>query len=249
VKISDSLIFSAASETDFDPVQLDLPLRPAGEFDAIDDIFPVECRSSHAILSEYLQTIGVADPDAAAGALLSEFRTLGDLLSGSWWRLRRAVGGRLASVIRASRALMHASLAEPLNERPIVPRPAQLIDFLQARIGYLQHERLLAIYVDSRLHLLSIQKLADGAVSRAPVDFARIIQLGLNVGASGFLLVHNHPSGVPRPSKADLAVTSRLRDLAGQLDLHLLDHLIVARGKVASIEDHWRESRWRGDVE
>lgn len=248
MKVSDSIFFSAEAETAFDPIQFDLPLHPAGALEAGDDC-SLEWRAPHTVLSEYLCAIGVADPNAAARSLLSEFGTLSDLLSGSRWRLRRAVGGRLASAIRASRALMHASLAEPLANRPIVPRPAQLLDFLQAQVGFLQHERLLALYVDNRLHLLSIQKIADGSVGCAPVDFARIIQLGLNVGASGFLLVHNHPSGIPRPSKADLSTTSRLREVAGQLDLHLLDHLIVARGRAASIEDYWREARWRGEVE
>ena len=247
MKINDSESYSAASETYFDPIQFDLPLLPRGICQAEGGSF--EWRSPHKVLSEYLDAIGVGDSHAAARALLNEFGTLSDLLAGSWWRLRRAVGGRLASAIRASRALMRASMAEPLRDRPIVPRPAQLVDFLQAQLGYLQHERLMALYVDSRLHLLSIQTIADGSVSHAPVDFGRIFQFGLNVGASGFLLVHNHPSGIPRPSKADLAMTSRLRGIAEQLDLHLLDHLIIARGKVGSIEDYWREARWRGEVE
>ena len=249
MKLSDSESFSATPETFFDPIQFDLPLHPAGLFEAEGGDCTIELRSPHKVLSEYLGAIGVADSNTAARALLNEFGTLSDLLAGSWWRLRRAVGARLASAIHASRALMRASLAEPLRDRPIVPRPAQLLEFLQAQLGFLQHERLMALYVDSRLHLLSIQKIADGSVGHAPVDFARIFYLGLNVGASGFLLVHNHPSGIPRPSKTDLATTSRLRGVAEQLDLHLLDHLIIARGKVASIEDFWREARWRGEVE
>jgi DNA repair protein RadC len=98
--------------------------------------------------------------------------------------------------------------------------------------------------VDSRLHLLRIEKIADGAFGEVAVDQRKIISCGLRIGAAGFILVHNHPSGTPQPSQADLSLSSRLKRLAGELDLHLLDHLIVARGQMGSIVDYWQEAQW-----
>jgi DNA repair protein RadC len=65
------------------------------------------------------------------------------------------------------------------------------------------------------------------------VDFRQLIGRGLRIGAAGFLLVHNHLSGDPRPSAADVQVTNRLRRLSAELEMPLLDHLIVAGAKFA----------------
>jgi len=143
---------------------------------------------------------------------------------------------------------MTTALSEQLPDRPVVPRSAQMADFLRLQIGYLPHERLLALYVDERLHLLSIEKVWEGSLGAAPLDVRQIVLHGLRVGASGILLVHNHPSGNPQPSTADLQVTQRLRGIVEHLDMFLLDHLIIARDQVASIEHFWREARFAGET-
>jgi DNA repair protein RadC len=203
----------------------------------------IEWRCPTTALRDYLDSLGVSEPGMVARALIGEFGSLSDLLSASWWRLRRIGGARLANTIRASRDLMRAALAEPLEDGPVVPRSKELLRFLQAQIGFSDHECLLVLYVDAQLRLIRIQRLCEGNFHEAPIDFRRVIACGISVGASGFLLVHNHPSGIPTPSRDDVLITRRLRHLAAELDLHLLDHLIVARGKFGTVEDFWREAR------
>jgi DNA repair protein RadC len=234
-----------AREAQFHSLQLELPLDPAVAADIHSTGFEaVHHRSQHDVLADYLTTIGVVNANDIARALLGEFGSLSDLLGASWWRLKGAVGGRLAGVIRATRAIMHVALSEPLSERPILPGSAHLAEFLRNQLGFLPRERLLAIYVDSQLRLIRIQKIADGSVIGVNGSLTQIIQWGLNVGAAGLLLVHNHPSGIPEPSNADIAFTDRLREIAKHLDMFLLDHLIITRDRVGSLGDFWREARW-----
>jgi DNA repair protein RadC len=229
---------SACVETVFDPVQLDLPGVVCGELACS------EWRVPSRVLADLLRAIGVHEPREAASRLMNEFGSLSGLLAASRGRLCSVAGRRLADVIEASRGLMHARLLETVEDAPVVPRSRELIDMLQIDIGFLQHERLLALYVDSRLRLIQIRRIADGSWSEAAVNARRVIQYGLELGASAFILAHNHPSGIPRPSTDDLACTSKLRTLAAELDMHMLDHLIIARGRFGSIEDYWREARW-----
>lgn len=96
-------------------------------------------------------------------------------------------------------------------------------------------EWLIALYVAEDLRLLSIETVAVGSVSGVNVPIGRIIHRGLLTGASGFILVHNHPSGDPTPSRADIDVTIRLARTAEEMDLHMLSHLVIARDGVRTV--------------
>jgi DNA repair protein RadC len=203
-------------------------------------------RKTASALARFLEAVGVADALLAADSLLREFGSLSELFAASRWRLRRIAGPRLAQVIRASRGLMRATLLEGVSSAPVMPPYRDLIDFLQLEIGFLQHERLIALYLDAGSRLLAIENVADGALGEVPLNIRKILTLGLGLEASAFLLVHNHPSGIPVPSQSDLAITAHLRQLGNEVDLRLIDHLIIARGQVGSIEDYWREARIEG---
>lgn len=205
----------------------------------------VEWNSSTKALAEFLSALGIVDPGRVARSLIEEFGSLSDVLSASWWRLSRVIGRRLARTIQSSHSVMRAMLEEKIPEGPVVPRSKELIDFLQAEMGFLRHEQLLALYVDSKCRLMRVERLAVGSFNQAPVDKRRIIGCALTIGAAAFILVHNHPSGMPTPSRADLRLTEDLKRLASSFDIELLDHLIVARGDVFSIEDCWREAQLR----
>lgn len=97
-----------------------------------------------------------------------------------------------------------------------------------ASLGHEVHEWLLALFVDSGYSLLAVDTIAKGGVSDVEVNFGRILFRGHQLGAAGFILVHNHPSGDPTPSQADIRITARLAHVSRDLDIPLIDHLIVA---------------------
>ena len=97
------------------------------------------------------------------------------------------------------------------------------------------HEWLLAFYVDNELNLLATETIAKGGLDGVPVDFGAILCRGRALGAKGFLLVHNHPSGDATPSNTDIALTQRLRRTSAEFELPLLDHFVVAGGDMLQV--------------
>jgi DNA repair protein RadC len=97
-----------------------------------------------------------------------------------------------------------------------------------ASLGEEAHEWLLALYVNSELGLLAVDTLARGDVSSCRVPIWRIINHGHLLKACGFILVHNHPSGSPLASMADIRATQLLQEIGRDAELPLLNHFIIA---------------------
>jgi DNA repair protein RadC len=130
---------------------------------------------------------------------------------------------------------MQSALEEPILARPLILGRRDLHQYLRFRLGHAPRESLLAFYLDAGLRLIRIDRIAHGSIADAKLDVTKIIVRGADLGAAAFLLVHNHPSGDPNPSRADILATARVRYISKELDMPLLDHLIVAGGKVRSV--------------
>ena len=131
---------------------------------------------------------------------------------------------------------------DPANDTLTIPvvRPwhilgRQAVKRYVASLGEETYEWLLALFVDDNYNLLAVDTVARGDVGSCPVPFSRILCFGHSLGASGYVLVHNHPSGDPRPSRDDIQATVRLARLSGDMEIHLLDHLIIAGDRMTSV--------------
>lgn len=176
-------------------------------------------------------------PGRVSGQLLRDFGSISGVLATSWWGLRKSVGDRLASLICSSRELTRASLVEEVAEGPVLTSRREVFRLLQSELGGLKRERVVALYLDTKLRLLRLAHVGDGSVRDAPLDVPKIIHMGLDVGAAALLVVHNHPSGDPAPSQSDKSALSRLRRIAADLDMHMVDALIVGGGQIRSVFD------------
>lgn len=94
---------------------------------------------------------------------------------------------------------------------------------------------MLAIYVTGDLDLLSIDVVGRGSRDQVKVDYREVLARASQLSAAGFFLVHNHPSGDPTPSKADIMYTARMKRLSHELDLILLDHFIIAGSQMRRV--------------
>ena len=101
-------------------------------------------------------------------------------------------------------------------------------------VGHNAQEQLRVIYLDRRHRLLADVLMAEGTVDEVACFPTELVHHALDLGASGFVVVHNHPSGDPTPTQADVAVTRKLAMAATALDLTLHDHVIVARNGFVS---------------
>lgn len=129
------------------------------------------------------------------------------------------------------------------TRRPGSQRSGALVDgndpalhhYLRACIGGGLDERLHIVWTDPRRGYLCDETVAVGSGGRIAARLRPLIERALSLGAGGFLMAHNHPSGDCRPSADDIAATRRIADLAAALELELVDHLVVTRTRIFSM--------------
>ena len=96
-------------------------------------------------------------------------------------------------------------------------------------------EHLVCLFVDEQLRIILIREFGEPGVSQVLVSFGEIYRAGIKCSAAAFALIHNHPSGHIEPSRDDISLTRRIAQIGDDLNMHLIDHLIVAGGKTRTI--------------
>src|SRR5487761_896749 len=157
-----------------------------------------------------------ADPEALAAAGLS--------LAGI---------AALKSVREAALRLMRAEL----QQQPVVNSWDKLIDYCTAQIAHGQIEEFHILFLDRKNVLIKHERQQKGTIDHTPVYPREVVKRALELGASALILVHNHPSGDPTPSKADIAVTQDIKKAAAPLGVILHDHVIIGRNRHTSLRD------------
>ena len=179
---------------------------------------------------------GDAAPQLAE-RLIGRFGSLSRVLSASLPQLRVAAGEHAAAAeaIFGARRLVEAALGEELAAARVDGADPAVHRYLQARIGGEREERLHAIFADAAGGYLGDEPVTSGSAARIEARVRPLVERALALGAAGFLLAHNHPSGRCRPSADDIEATQRLTEVVGAIELALIDHLIVTRTRVFSM--------------
>lgn len=136
--------------------------------------------------------------------------------------------------------VLHAAqrvLASRVRGAEVLTSPAVVKDFLRARMGRLPHEIFAVVHLDAQHRVLDYVEMFRGTVSQTSVYPREVIKDALSRNSSALLLVHNHPSGTPEPSRADEMLTQTLKSAAALVDVRVLDHLIVAGDSVLSMAE------------
>lgn len=142
----------------------------------------------------------------------------------------RIVGWAAARFLGDMQAALLHTLRLPIAARPVVSTSGQLLDYLQADMTHLITERFRVLFLTSQNELMAEDLVWEGTVGEAPAYPREVVKRALELGATGLILVHNHPSGSPQPSKGDIDATQRIADAARMLGICLHDHIIVSRG-------------------
>ncbi len=169
--------------------------------------------------------------------LLGAFGTLGGVLTASHGRRQRVIGeaselSRHLDAVRA--AMIHILRVEALGGAAISTTP-ELAAYLRADMAWRPGEQVRILFLAADNRLISDEVMAEGSIDTAPILARPIVHRALDLGAAGLILVHNHPSGNPKPSRADLDVTRMLICVCKPIDIILHDHVIVARGGWTSL--------------
>ncbi|KRB96708.1 DNA repair protein [Hydrogenophaga sp. Root209] len=128
-------------------------------------------------------------------------------------------------------------LAAQVRGNDVMSSPAVVKDFLRARLGNLPHEVFAVVHLDAQNRVLDYVEMFRGTVSQTSVYPREVVRDALLRSSSALLLVHNHPSGVADPSRADEYLTQTLKQAAALVDVRVLDHFIVAGSSVQSMAE------------
>jgi DNA repair protein RadC len=125
-------------------------------------------------------------------------------------------------------------LRRQVMERPLLGSWNQLLDYLRVAQGENRTEQFRLLFLDAKNRLIADEVHQTGTIDETPVYPREVAKRALELGAAALIVVHNHPSGDPSPSKADIAITRDIAAALRALDIALHDHLIVGREKHAS---------------
>jgi DNA repair protein RadC len=128
-----------------------------------------------------------------------------------------------ASALRLARA--------EVIERPVLSNWDRLIDYLTAMLARERTEQFRVLYLDTRNRLIADEAQARGTVNHTPVYPREVVKRALELHATALILVHNHPSGDPTPSRDDIEMTREVKAAADALAVALHDHVIIGNGK------------------
>lgn len=176
--------------------------------------------------------------EATAGRLLAQFGDLGAVMAAEAIELRRVpgVGEPLTELIGIVAEVAVRMAREAASRRPVIASWTALLAYVRVSLANRSREQFRALYLDRRNNLLRDEMVADGTVDHAPVYPREVVRRALILNASALILVHNHPSGDPTPSRADIEMTRQIVDAARVFGLQVHDHLVVGREGTASFK-------------
>ncbi|MGE5483201.1 MAG: RadC family protein [Bacteroidota bacterium] len=148
---------------------------------------------------------------------------------------RRDVGPAKAGRLVAAFELARRMQEEPLLERVTISSSDQLARLMMGRLGHLDREHFEVVLLDVKSRVIGREVVSIGHLSGAPVHPREVFKPALQASAAAVVLIHNHPSGDPTPSRDDIAVTERLVQAGKILGIEVLDHLIIGAKQYVSL--------------
>jgi DNA repair protein RadC len=149
----------------------------------------------------------------------------------------KGIGEAKAITIAAALELGRRRRGEEALQKKKITSSTDVFELLQPIIGELEHEEFWIVYLNNSNKVIQKNQLSKGGMTGTLVDVRLVMKNALEVGATGLILAHNHPSGTLKPSEADKEITQKLKLAAQSLDIKVLDHLVVTEKAYFSFAD------------
>ncbi len=177
------------------------------------------------------------DTKPLAKALLAKFGSFAGVINASPVRLREisGMGEAVITELKLVRAASLRLLNREIMDLPVLSSWTQVMNYCQAAMGHSEIEQFRILFLDKRNRLIADEVQQEGTVDHTPVYVREIIKRGLELSATALILVHNHPSGDPTPSQADITMTKEIIETASKLGIVVHDHIIVGREGAGSL--------------
>jgi len=177
------------------------------------------------------QAIPRCDVKPVARRLMESFGDFARVLSAPRDRLLqvRGVGEAVVLELKIIEAATHRMARSKVMRRQVISSWDAVLDYCHTTMAHLETEQFRVLYLDRKNVLIADEEQSRGTVDHVPVYPREVIKRALELNASALILVHNHPSGDPTPSEADISMTEKIRAAAEMLGLALHDHLIIGK--------------------
>nr|WP_236033588.1 DNA repair protein RadC [Belnapia mucosa] len=176
------------------------------------------------------------DTKPIARALIARFGSFANAIAAPVVELRQVEGVKdavCAALKTVQAAALRLARAE-LVDRPLLNSWDRLVDYLTASLARARIEEVHVLFLDTRNRLLADEVQGRGTVNHTPVYPREVVKRALELQATALILVHNHPSGDPTPSRADIEMTAEIKAAAAVFGIAVHDHLIIGHGRQLS---------------
>ncbi|HET6519186.1 MAG TPA: DNA repair protein RadC [Geminicoccaceae bacterium] len=176
------------------------------------------------------------DTKPLAKRLIERFGSLGGVFAAEPGRLEEVeqMGHFPIVLLKAIQATMERVLAERIEDRPVIGSWTALLDYLQVALANEQTEQFRVLFLDRKNTLIKEEVQQRGTVDHTPLYPREVVKRCLELAASAIIMVHNHPSGDPTPSKADVEMTQQVVAALAAVGITVHDHVVVGNKKHAS---------------
>jgi DNA repair protein RadC len=178
------------------------------------------------------------DTKPLAKALLKKFGSFAEVLAAPPKRLEEVegVGDSVIAVLKVVHAAAARLRRVEARERTILSSWSSVLDYCRTAMAFADKEQFRVLFLDKRNQLIADEVQQTGTVDHTPVYPREVVKRALELSATAIILVHNHPSGDPTPSRADIEMTKQIVEIARSLGIAVHDHIIVGRDGHASLK-------------
>lgn len=178
------------------------------------------------------------DTKDIAKRLIARFGTFAEVVNAPEPRLKEVadVGDAVVGELKLVRAAALRLMQSAIIERPALASWSQVLDYVRAVQAYEHREQFRILFLDKKNRLIADEVQGQGTVDHTPVYVREVVKRALELSATALILVHNHPSGDPTPSRADIDMTKLIVEAARPLGIVIHDHIIVGRDGHASFK-------------
>ena len=148
----------------------------------------------------------------------------------------KGVGPSTALFLKLIHSLMLRAMKDTVMGKIVLQSWQQVIDYCQVAMAYLKEEQLRLLFLDQKNQLILDEIQNEGTVNHTAIYPRKVIKRALELGASSLIMVHNHPSGDPMPSRADIEITLKIKEAGSHMDISLHDHIVIGQGQYKSFK-------------
>ena len=184
------------------------------------------------------RTIPQRDLKPLAKELIAKFGSFAEVLAAPAQRLEEVKGIKEATATDLK--IVHAAASRlargQVKKRPVLSSWSAVLDYCRTAMAFADKEQFRVLFLDKRNQMIADEVQQTGTVDHTPVYPREVVKRALELSATAIILVHNHPSGDPTPSRADIQMTQSIVEIAKPLGISVHDHIIVGKEGHASLK-------------